>query len=743
MAIIGQIRSKSGLVVGFVAVALILFVLSDFLGGNGSGAPEEMIAGEVYGQEIPYAEYEAEAEAQVNAAQQERINNKVEELKQQIMFEFMSKGIQPTEEQTNLRIQEELDKLRDELTLRDDEKDQIRDDVFNQKVNRIIFDKLLPEFNFAIPSNELNDMIFGDNIQDYIKKTKMFQNKYTGEFSLDSVKLWRTKVDKSKEGKTWWVNNIEQPIKETRKINKYFNLINKGVYVTNAEVLHNHIASNRTYKISFVTKPYSDIADSTIKVTDEEITEYYNKNKNRKQFESQGSRKFSWVEFMLAPSDADVSNAKTVADDVLARFKESKDDSLFVMTNAESKNFIDDFTAVGMYPVEVDSTIQNADSGTFVGPYRDGDFWKILKVRGIKYEEQAKCKHILIAFQGAVRSEATRTKDQAKKLADSLATIIKKGTKLDDLVMRYSDDGGKNQNGGTYDWFAKDVGFTQKFKDFAFAAKSGEVKVVETEFGFHVMEGMGQRNYKKAKTAIVDVKIRPSKETDMAVRAKAMEFISKMKDNSEFQKAAQSLKLNVQEREITWTQKAVDNTPGGRSMAGWVHNANQNDVSEPRIYNDRYVVIKLDLVKQKGVPDLDDVYDIMKLEVLREKKGEMITKEMKGAKSLEELANRLKTKVQDAEIRFADPAIPGTNGAEYEVIGSIFSMNKPGQMSFPLAGKNGAFVVKIEGITEAPALTDATASKAALTKSLRDSSKDRSYMAIRTLAKIDDKRRLY
>lgn len=720
MAIIGKIRSKSGLLVGFIFVALALFVLSDFLGGKGGGGgqnPSEMVAGEVFGHEINLLEYDQEVQSNIEIAKQ-------------------NQGDRYT----------------------DDMADRIREDVWNQRVNDIIFEKELKGFHNEVIPAELNDLLFGENISDVVSNNQMFRNPF-GQFSLDSAKLWRQRAEQNPNVKQWWVESIEKPVKQNRKIIKYFNLITKGMYVTKAEAERDNVDKTRKYKIRYVAQQFKDIADSTLKVSDEEIREYYNKNKHRKKFEAFGSRSFSFVEFLLVPTAADVEYAKNQAESLYDRFKNAKDDSSFVMTYSETKNFNEGFSAPGAFPESVDSLIQKADSGSIIGPFLDGDYWKVVKVRAVKMEPEARVRHILIGKEvrdpmtGAVLK--TRTKEEIQKRADSIYNVIKKNNNFDEMVA-LTDDGGSKNTKGVYEWFPKGR-MVKPFDDASFNGKLNVLTKVETDFGIHLVEPLGRREAKRIKSAMVDVKVRPMKETDMEVRSKAVDFLSKIKESSQFQQVAQSLKLNVQSKEIAYNQGTIDGSQGSRQLAGWVHRANENDISEnpillkgneqmamrmPGAQYDRWVVVKLDNIKKKGIPEFEDVKDMMKLEVLRAKKGDIQAKQMQGAKSLEELATRLKTTVHETELTFSSISFPDLpeSGTEYRVIGSIFSMKKPGDMSVALKGENGVYVVMLTNITEATPLPNVEESRKNLTNALRGNAQGGAYQALRELAKIEDTR---
>jgi peptidyl-prolyl cis-trans isomerase D len=717
MAIIGKIRNNSTLVVGVVAGALILFVLGDLIGGRGRGGPgrggDDTITGEVFGNEISTVEYEKKVAQQIEGAKAQAARNNQD--------------------------------------LTEEQQDGIRDDVWNQMVNKIIFDKELSGFNFVITPAELNDLIFGNNIQEYVRN--IFKDPQTQQFYVDSVKMIRQRIERSPESKAAWVEQIETPVKENRKISKYFNMIKQGLYVTNAELQQNHIASNRKYKIRFITKPFSEIPDSTIKVTDEEIKEYYEKNKNKKKYEADGSIAYSWVEFDLKPSEADKEDWKKKAEGYAEMIKTAKNDSMFVMTYADTKMFTDQWSEAGSFPADVDSLVQKADSGTVIGPFLTGDpmtaqYWKVVKVRDTKTETEVKARHILL------RGDEKVTKPRA----DSIIKVIRKNKNFAEMAAKFGTDGTKDQ-GGDLGWFSKGR-MVPEFEKAAFEGKVGDLQVVKTSFGIHILEVTDKREAKRVKAATVDVKIRPGEETDKTVREKAVEFLSAIGDATEFQKVAQKMKLTVKKNEIGRMQKAVDENPqnmymnqggkggtqGGRMVAREIHRMHENDISpNPIIFNDKYIVVKIDNVKDKGVPELDDVKEIMKAQVLIQKKGEQEAKKMKGAKSLDELAKRLNLTPKEGEISFSSNQFPETMGYENEVIGSVFAMSKPGDMSIPLKGKNGVYVVVITAITEAQPMKDQekTDMRTNLTNMLRQRAQNEAYSAIRELAKIQDNRSVY
>lgn len=102
--------------------------------------------------------------------------------------------------------------------------------------------------------------------------------------------------------------------------------------------------------------------------------------------------------------------------------------------------------------------------------------------------ERIHASHILIAFKGARRSQATRSKDEAKKLAGQPLARAKGGADFADLAKQFSDDPTAKARGGDLGTFERGA-MVKPFADAAFALKPGEVSdIVETDFGFHIIK---------------------------------------------------------------------------------------------------------------------------------------------------------------------------------------------------------------------------------------------------------------
>jgi peptidyl-prolyl cis-trans isomerase NIMA-interacting 1 len=104
--------------------------------------------------------------------------------------------------------------------------------------------------------------------------------------------------------------------------------------------------------------------------------------------------------------------------------------------------------------------------------------------------ETATASHILIRYAGAMRTtaEVTRTKDEAKKLAEQVASKVKaRGADWVALADQYTEDPSGKGRGGKLGTFPKGR-MVPEFDQPLFALKPGETSgVVESPFGFHII----------------------------------------------------------------------------------------------------------------------------------------------------------------------------------------------------------------------------------------------------------------
>ena len=129
--------------------------------------------------------------------------------------------------------------------------------------------------------------------------------------------------------------------------------------------------------------------------------------------------------------------------------------------------------------------------------------------------DSAKVRHILIPYLGSFRSgpNISKTKDEAKKTADSILRVLKGNRGKFKSLLSFSSDEVSNENEGIIE-FAYIDGFATEFRNFSFEKRVGSIDVVETDFGFHIIEILSQGKKQKAvKVGNLAIKIEPTERT--------------------------------------------------------------------------------------------------------------------------------------------------------------------------------------------------------------------------------------
>ena len=142
-------------------------------------------------------------------------------------------------------------------------------------------------------------------------------------------------------------------------------------------------------------------------------------------------------------------------------------------------------------PAELETAIFDGNNSLdFVyGPYENNGYYNIAKVVAMENRSDSlMASHILVSYANALRSEATRTKEEAKALADSILNVVKKdSSKIETLAKSLSDDPSAQTNNGDLGWFTDGM-MVHNFNEFVQDNKVGTVGMVETPFGYHIIK---------------------------------------------------------------------------------------------------------------------------------------------------------------------------------------------------------------------------------------------------------------
>lgn len=681
MALIGKIREKSWLLIVIVGIALIAFILPEL----GKNQQTQFYPGTVFGENIENAEYDAKVNQTILMDQQEA----------------QQQGKQYTQEDQDNSTEKAWQALVEEKVMQP-EMEALQIGVSDKEVEAYLLGvdgfKVLPNIE-----------------QQFVDSTGKF-NRRALEQQID-----RLKTSKDPKEVQSWKSTVDG-VKEQRRMEKYMQLLSLTPYVTKLEAQEEYVAQNEVKQVAYVGKKFNDISDEEINVKDSDIKKYYDEHKEEKKWETvAANRDVSYFSIPLNPSAEDISKFNNEISMLKEKFEKTNNDSVFVFKNSDFRFYSKDhqFTFLpegnpearqGLtYPANMDSIFKHAPIGSIVGPYMQGNTTNIAKVIG-KNKYLLSAKHILLS----ATDSASFIKE--RKLADSLVKFINHDN-FTEYVQKYSKDPGSLDKGGEYDDFM-DYKMVPEFSKFVVDNPVGKIGVVKTQFGIHIIEVIKKEEVNYPILALVQKTLVPSDATEAGIKNMAYDMIEKIdarisKTNDIDKKIALFDTIARQNNFfVTAPITIYDNSPRINVLSSQVAKDNiiklayDPDVkvgllgSVPYKDNDKYIIAMVSAIRAKGVPSFEDIKSRMKFEVIKEKKAKRIESMLFNTKSLDAAASKLGTQVDSASVTFANPQL-GSAGYEPKIIGALFDNIKDGQLTAPLEGDNGVYVVKIIKTTKA------------------------------------------
>ena len=737
MAIIGKIRSKSGLLVGIVGLALVAFILGDYQSFFGGGEGEYGI-GTVSGEKVDVNKY---ALASSKFQDQDR-----------------GQAQQEQKDYTEKDIENSADK------------------AWNFMVDSTLLSKEYGSLGISVSEREFNAYLMATDgfpvLQDL---AQFFTDSLTGTISEKSTVLGRQKLQEtinklktSKEPQSvqQW-NGTKQYYTDRRKQEKYFSLLDQGIYVTKLEAEAEYMAQKETKNISFVVSRYAEIKDEDVKVSEIELKNYYEENKSNKKYANRSStREVKIFDVSVAPSKKDTALFNKSLNVLKIEFSKSENDSVFVAKNSDRNTYSSDKRATAVpegnekankfqtYPLALDSVFKSASIGQIVGPYTMQENIVISKVIGVT-PSRLKARHLLIATNSSTDKKVL---DAKRKTADSLLKIINKDN-FTELVTKYTEDPGSKETGGLYENFLEGE-MVEEFGSFCATQPIGKIAIVKTDFGFHIIEVLERDATKFPLLVSVSKIFKASMETISSKESEVSNILYKL-DRS-ISNVADPLKKNALFDTIVSKAKYIarsitmeDNSPKVTGLTtstaankilelAYSETATVGDLtSYPINDKDKYVIAMISAIKEKGEPKFEHIKAQMERDLLDDKKAKRLIKKMSKYKTMDGLAKFTKSSIRNAEITFSNPQITD-GGYEPELIGALFaSVIKDKKRTLPLKGKTGVYVIRIDKTTKAPAAANYNVEREQLFTALKGSVQGQTIGALRKKADVVDNRKLY
>jgi peptidyl-prolyl cis-trans isomerase D len=614
--------------------------------------------------------------------------------------------------------------------------------VWNSYIQQELVNGEAEKLGIAFTPKEMGDLLFSDDAPQEFKQ--LFTDQGTGQYDIQAARTWFSNVKKSKkEDEVQMVNDqLINPLITRQVSEKYNSIITQGSYVPNWLIEKMNTDNNTVASVSYVMVPYSTVPDSSLKVSDDEISKYVQSHKE--EFKQEKSRSIAFVSFEATPSSKDSAALFNQLVSIKEDFRNAPDPKAFVTRNNSGIKYFDGYALKSRLTIDAKDSIVSMPVGSVIGPYLDGGSYVIAKKIDVRLvPDSVKVRHILIQTTDPRTGQTTRADSVAKKTADSIFAAIRGGADFGSLVLQYSDDQGSKNTGGEYDFSSINVDLAKEFYDYAFFKKKGDRDVVKTVFGYHIMEVLNQKNFEEAyKVAYVAKNILASEETDNTASSAATEFAGNSRTAKAFEDNITKNRLNkrVAEniRELDYT---VANMPS-RQFVKWIYDNDPGTVSEPFDFKDKYVVAMVTAAYEEGVQPPAIARTQVEPIIRSQKKAEMIRKKIGNANTLEAIAAATGQQVGHADsLRFGDAFIPNI-GPEAKVIGAAFNKENKGKASAPIDGQTGVFAVQTRQTSVLPSPAgDVRNQRTTMQMQMKQYSSFGTIEALKKAATIKDNRR--
>jgi len=663
MATLEKIRSKAGLLVLVVGLALFAFIIGDFLNSGSTyfRQTQERVA-KVDGEVIKIQDYQG------------RIDEMTE------MYKIQSGQNNLPEEYMN----------------------QIRQSVFDAMVQEVVLDEATDKLGMGVSPEELFDMVQGENISPMIQQMQMFVNPQTGAFDKTALLNFLKTIDDDNiasypadqqaqllQARNFWLF-WEKNIKRQRLEQKYTTLLSKAVSanVLDAKEAFDNAAENSD--IVYAMQSYASIPDSTIEVSKSEIEKLYNQRKEL--YKQKEGKVIKYIAVDIRPSQEDYDKASADIESLKEEFKTSEKVADIVNENSEVP-YMDAFFTENAFDPEMKQFATTSEVGAVYGPVFDNDKYRMFKLVDKKIApDSVKVSHIMLANSG---DEARTT-----VLADSLINVLKNGGNFEELAKQFSADQAA-ENGGELGWFTEITalrGVNEDFKNAVFSTPVNEVVKVKSLYGTHLVKVTEKTaNVNKYKVADIDMTVSPSSKTYSNIYNELNQFISKNTDLAKLDEAAKEAGYNlISGVTVTGDNQTLGSIKNSRPVIRWAFQNDKGKISEIFECDDKFVIAGVEGTLKEGYRSVASLTPALKAEIAAQKKGEKIAADLKAKNltSVEAYADVMGSKVDSVKfINFGTRRIAGI-GVEPK-LNAMVSVAEVGQVSEPVAGNNGVYVFKV------------------------------------------------
>ena len=580
----------------------------------------------------------------------------------------------------------------------------VKDQVWQSYVNNKLIAEQAEKLGLTVTDAEIQAII--DEGTHPLLMNTPFRNPQTGAFDKDMLKKFL--VDYSNlstsqmpsqyveyyqtMGNFW--NFVEKTLRQSALAEKYQNLISKSLIANPTSAEDAFKARTEQSDLLMAAVPYSAINDSLVKISDDEIRSLYNERKEQfKQLAE--TRDIRFVDIQVLPSDAD---RKAVLDEVTEYSEQlnntTADYAAFIRSTGSSVSYSDIPVNKSVLPSDVVARLDSIGMNEVFGPYysQADDSYNAFKIIAkVNAPDSIQFRQIQVYAD---------TEEKTKTLTDSIYDALKGGANFEEIAKVYGQTGEStwvsantwegSQLNSENEEFIKTL-LSQPVKEIA------KLNIGQANIILQVMNKKSMQD--KYKVAVIKRNVEFSNDTYNEAYNKFSQFVAQSNSIEELEKNAEEYGYTVIPRsDFSSAEHYVGGVPSTKEVIRWIFGAKEGAVS-PLFEcgnNDHIMVAALDRINPVGYRNINSVADMLRAEIRRDKKAEMIMADMKSCTSIDQ-AKAVKNAVSDTvkHVTFSAPAyISLTRGSE-PVIGAVASKTAVNATSAPVKGNAGVYMVQV------------------------------------------------
>ena len=666
MAALGKIRSKGGILVAAIGLALFAFLAEEaFRSCNGIKSETRQQIGEILGEKISVQDYQ----------------KLIDEYQSAIKFTMQ----------------------RDNLT--EDELNQVKDQVWQQLVNNRVLEADAKKVGLTVTEQELSNVL-NDGTNPMLAQTP-FVNQQTGRFDINALQQFLDGYNKAKASNSpqleqmqtiydYWLF-VEKNLRTQLLGQKYQALLASCVLSNKAEAKMAFKDNNEESEIQLASLAYSTIKDADVKVTDEDLKAKYEELKPAFRQNTE-TRDIKFVDYQIKASASDRNAIVKDMNELQKQLATATDPSMVISKSGSMIPYLGlpvSSKAYQQYP-DIASKIDSLAVGTTgVTENKQDNTLNIIRVMSkAQLPDSVQFRQIQVA---------ANTPEEAHAKADSIQKALAGGADFVAIAKRYGQTGEKVWFTGQQ--YEAAPSMSEDNRTYIEALLNGEVNAIQNVAltqGNIILQVVDKKAMKtKTTAAIIKKLIDFSKATRSDAYNKFSEFVAKSTTPADLEKNASKYGYHVQSlNDVSTSIHYVAGVHGTRDALKWLFDAKQGDVSP--LYecgdNDHLMVIVLSAIHPKGYRSWDDpqVKEILKREVIKDKKAEKLMAKLKGVNSIA-AAQAKGAKVSTvSQITFAAPAFVQATGSAEPALSGAVAATAAGKFSKnPVKGNAGVYVFQV------------------------------------------------